>query len=78
METKSVIKKLGKLAKIDQYDNGKYSAVLNSKEATWWDQGGRAICLKVRRLNDIDDSQSDYSAGFFCDTIKEAINFLKS
>ena len=31
------------------------------------------ICIRVRSVNDQDDSYSDYSAGVFCDNISQAI-----
>lgn len=37
------------------------------------DQGGQAICLKVRRTSDHDDLHSDYHAGSYFDTVKSAI-----
>jgi hypothetical protein len=30
-------------------------------------------CIKVRSVNDNDDSQSDYSAGVWCDNLSQAI-----
>ena len=30
-------------------------------------------CIKVRHVNDNDDSQSDYSAGVWCDNLSQAI-----
>ena len=30
-------------------------------------------CIRVRRTNDLDDSMTDYCAGYFCDTITQAI-----
>jgi hypothetical protein len=43
---------------------------------SWWKQDDSAICVKSRRPNDEDDCQSDYSAGYFCRTIKSAVASL--
>ncbi len=42
----------------------------------WWKQDDSAICVQSRRPDDENDSQSDYSAGYFCDTIKRAVESL--
>ena len=39
-------------------------------------QDESAICIKSRRVNDHDDAMIDYSAGYFCKTIKDAVNSL--
>ena len=38
-------------------------------------QGERAVCLRVRRSTDKDDSMSDYSAGSFASSITQALRF---
>lgn len=43
---------------------------------SWYSQGDRAICVNSRRHDDEHDSQNDYSAGYFCDTIKCAVKSL--
>ena len=41
------------------------------------DQGGNAICLRVRREDDQDDPQSDYSAGSYAHSIKQALRLAE-
>lgn len=39
------------------------------------DQGGYAHCLRVRRCTDKDDMMSDYSAGSFANSIRQALRW---
>jgi hypothetical protein len=39
------------------------------------DQGGDVICLRVRRVTDLDCSQEDYAAGSWFDAIRPAIEW---
>jgi hypothetical protein len=32
-----------------------------------------AVCLRVRNVSDLDDIQSDYCAGSFCDSMAQAL-----
>lgn len=50
-------------------------AEINGNIIDWFDQGGFAICLRVRRVHDKDDSQSDYCAGSFAHSIKQAMEW---
>lgn len=43
---------------------------------SWYVQGDNAICVNVRRHSDHHDSQSDYTAGFFARTIKDACKWV--
>lgn len=56
--------------KADHIGN-RVSARVNGYIIGAYDQNGLAVCLRVRREGDEDDSQSDYSAGCFCDTFKQ-------
>jgi hypothetical protein len=42
----------------------------------WYDQEGNAVCVKVQKIGECDDSQRDYFPGFFADTIKEVVMWL--
>lgn len=76
MKTITLKNKLEKFTEVKS--NGKlYFSRNENKEISWWDQGGEAICLRVRGLNDKDDMQSDYTAGSFYDTAKHAIKSFK-
>ncbi len=58
-------------------DNGhQYFCKGAKRVVTWYKQDDSAICFNSRRHNDHHDSQSDYSAGYFCRTIKSAVNSL--
>lgn len=45
------------------------------REISWINQGGDAICLKVRRFNDHSDLHTDYHAGSFVSSIKMAFEW---
>ncbi len=47
-----------------------------SRIVAWFKQDDSAICVQSRRPDDENDSMSDYSAGYFCDTIKHAVASL--
>ena len=58
-------------------NNGQFSAMRpdNRYRIEWIRNGGTpdAICLKTRKVHDLDEMQSDYHAGCYSDSIKEAI-----
>ncbi len=39
-------------------------------------QGESAICVNVRRYNDVSDMMTDYHAGFFSKTIKRTVEYI--
>ena len=39
------------------------------------DQDGLIVCLRTRRITDVDSSHEDYSAGSWADSIKQAIRW---
>lgn len=51
-------------------------ATTGTHEMSWINQNSEALCLKVRRLSDKDDMQSDYHAGSFASTLRQALNWL--
>ncbi len=77
MTTTNAIKKLTKAGfEVSQTRNA-FTATSPTKRhlITFYKNGGedQVVCINVRRPNDISDSQSDYSAGVFADTITQAI-----
>lgn len=50
-----------------------YSAKSGRNVIEFHEQDGKAICIRVRSVGDLDDVQSDYSAGVFCDNLSQAI-----
>ena len=77
MLTKSILNALKKMnVRVERGRNGQYSATGNKYIVTWYDQEGNANCVNVRRHNDHHDSQSDYCAGFFADTLKLIIRYI--
>jgi len=81
MKLSNAITRINKQLGTEMTQNGQaYYAVKNSKEIKIVRNGlGDDVALiKVRRLNDLDDSMADYTAGFFCDSIKQAIEYVNS
>ncbi len=76
MKSERLKKEVSKHAEV-VFNGKQYFATNLGHEMSWYDQDGSVICLKVRRLGDKDDWQSDYSAGCFYKTIKRAINAFK-
>ena len=58
------------------YVDRRYTARTDKRELSFIDQAGDAICVRVRSLNDHDDSMTDYHAGVYYDSIKWAVNSL--
>lgn len=82
MKSKNVEKAVQRYAKVKCLITASgaknYIARLGFKEITWLvcsfeTETDEVTLLKVRHINDKDDFQSDYHAGFFFDTIKSAI-----
>ena len=71
MTTAFLKSKLAKHGIKAEQNGNRVSARVNGHIIGGYDQGGLLVCLRVRRENDHDDSQSDYSAGCFCDTFKQ-------
>ena len=70
------IEKAGYEIKKNTWDSTHHYAETGSRILSWYQQNDSAICVNSRRHNDHHDSQSDYSAGYFCHTIKEAVASL--
>jgi len=78
MNIQNAIKKIEKFTglKVQKNDNNMYWVTGKEREISFIKNGGEsqeAICIKVRRKNDYNDSQSDYFAGFFVDNITQAL-----
>ena len=69
----NLAKKMNK--KVSNYKN-MYRIESKTHICEWYLQDESAICVKVRKHNDCDDSQSDYSAGFFARTLKDIKLYL--
>jgi hypothetical protein len=73
MNATNATKKLVKAGfEITQTGN-RYMAQRASNIISFVVQSESVICIKIRSQNDFDDSQSDYSAGVFCDNLTQAI-----
>ena len=46
------------------------------KIISWFKQDDEVICLRIKKKSDIDDMQSDYSAGSYFSNIKNAMKYL--
>ncbi len=77
--SKSVVRKLTAQGWVFCHENNRYWARKpgNCHLISFIDQGGDAICLRVRREDDHDDPQSDYSAGSYAHSIKDALRLAE-
>lgn len=41
----------------------------------WYQQNDSAVCVCIRRHDDVSDAMVDYHAGFFCRTIKSIVEY---
>jgi hypothetical protein len=73
MQTTNAITKLTKAGFQVTNTGNRYQAKANHHIIRFFDQQGSIICINVRGQNDHDDAMSDYSAGVFCDNLKQAI-----
>jgi len=77
MLTTRTIKTLNKEGGNVQNDGARYSARFGSWVVEFIDQSGDVACLRARRVTDIDESQSDYSAGAWFDSLTRCIDWAK-
>ena len=73
MQTTNAITKLTKAGFQVTNTGNRYQAKANRHIIRFFDQQGSIICINVRGQDDHDDAMSDYSAGVFCDNLKQAI-----
>jgi hypothetical protein len=73
MQTTNAITKLTKAGFQVTNTGNRYQAKANRQVISFVDQQGSIICINVRGQDDHDDAMSDYSAGVFCDNLKQAI-----
>lgn len=73
MQLSNAIKKLNNANFVITQNGKRYSAKANSHIIDFIEQDGRVLCVKVRAMNDTDDSSSDYNAGVWCDNLTQAI-----
>ena len=75
MTTQNAIKAMVKAGlKITQSGN-RYFGDAPEQTISFIDQQGSAICLKVTAHGDVSDSQSDYSAGSYASSMKQALQW---
>ena len=67
------IENAGHEIKKSKWDLTNHYVETETRVLSWYQQDDSAICVNSRRHNDHHDSQSDYTAGYFCHTIKEAV-----
>lgn len=60
----------------DAVYNKRYQAEANARRLIMCTQGEDVATIRVHGLSDQDDSQSDYWAGSFFDTMKSALDYL--
>ena len=77
MKTSSVLKAFAKIG-YQPITDGKrrYSFVNEKHEVYFINQEGEATCLHVRRLEDESDVMTDYFAGWFPHSLKNAIAYF--
>lgn len=68
--------KAGHKINISKWNSNNYYAEDSKRIVSWYKQDDSAICVKSQRHNDPDDAMTDYSGGYFCHTIKEAVASL--
>jgi len=78
MTLKNAIKKLeAKGLLVVQRSNNVLNVQANGYSLTIMGQGEDVATMRVRRFNDEDDSQSDYSAGSFWDTMPQVFRAME-
>jgi len=84
MKISNAIKKVERtLGKKVKEENGRFKVIYKDQELSFLANGGydekledrNAICIRVRGLNDKDDSMTDYCAGSFYSNITNAIKY---
>jgi len=77
--SKNVIRKLTANGWVFCHEDRRYWARKpgNPNVISFIDQFGDALCLRVRREDDQDDIQADYSAGSYADSIKQALRLAE-
>ncbi len=80
MKVQNLLKALKKAnLEVNQNSNGQYYCYGEKRVCSFYKNGSdsdEAVCVNIRRKNDHHDINSDYHAGFFVDTIKDAIKYL--
>ena len=79
MTIKNGLKKLAKLGKVERNEHEAWVVyngwVISFMPNGSWADDSNIVCVNKRRANDIDDPQSDYSAGGFYRNLSQAIRF---
>lgn len=73
MQVTNALKRLVKAGFAVTQIGNRYSAQSGGNVIEFHEQDGKAICIRVRSVRDLDDVQSDYSAGVFCDNLSQAL-----
>ena len=58
-------------------DRNQFCALTPEYRITWLIQDDLALCLRVARHHDKDDFQSDYHAGDYASSIKQALRYAQ-
>jgi hypothetical protein len=77
MQVTNAVKKLNKAGFTVTHSGNHYSAQFGRHIISFYEQGGRTICIRWRTENDHDDVTRDYSAGVFCDNLSQAIKIAR-
>jgi ribosomal protein L37AE/L43A len=73
-KTNYAIKRLSKYAPVENSEgSGLHTCVFNEVVIQFYDQDGKAICIRARRQDERDDPYTDYFAGSYYDNISQAI-----
>lgn len=73
MQVTNALKRLVKAGFAVTQIGNRYGAQSGRNVIEFHEQDGKAICILVRSVRDLDDVQSDYSAGVFCDNLSQAL-----
>lgn len=77
MQVTNALNKLTKAGFVVTQSGNCYSAQAGRNIISFYEQGGRTICINLRTEDDHDDVMSDYSAGVFCDNLSQAIRIAR-
>lgn len=77
VSTKRLISALEKAGYRVEHKLGFYTCKSNTRKLRWFDQEGTAKCINSQKLEERNQSEIDYFPGWFCHSIKDAINSMQ-